>query len=125
MLQPVPGQTRENALALLELAVKTHDKTMSDQGLVGAAKRGEKLHPQINNSVASMAQVLTKEITPSNLKIAAAIRSVASTVSDRAMQKRMIAAGQIIIADTNKVISASRVLAVDCTNKARNEFLLL
>jgi len=102
LLQPIPGQTRENALELLTAGVKTLLKAIED--LTDAASKGEKLPQHISGAAAGISQV------------AAAVRAVASTVTDRAAQKRIIAAGQAVNVETLNVISVSRVLGVDNTN---------
>jgi len=93
LLQPIPGQTRENALELLTAGVKTLLKAIED--LTDAAGKGEKLPEHISASAAGIAQV------------AAAVRAVASTVTDRSAQRRIIAAGQSVNLETLNVISVS------------------
>lgn len=99
LLAGVPGQTREAGQELLALATRSLNDTL--QRLVDAAKTGGKLPTHIKDAASAVGQ------------LTGAARSMASTVTDRPTQKRVIAATKDVTADTLQLISTARVLIVD------------
>lgn len=99
LLAGVPGQTREAGQELLALATRSLLGTL--ERLVDAARTGGKLPTHIKDAAAAVGQ------------LAGAARSMASTVTDRPTQKRVILATKDVTGDTLQLISTSRVLIVD------------
>ena len=99
LLAGVPGQTREAGQELLALATRSLLTTL--ERLVDAARTGGKLPTHIKDAASAVTQ------------LAGAARSMASTVTDRPTQKRVIAATKDVTGDTLQLISTSRVLIVD------------
>lgn len=99
LLAGVPGQTREAGQELLALATRSLLTTL--ERLVDAARTGGKLPTHIKDAASAVGQ------------LAGAARSMASTVTDRPTQKRVIAATKDVTGDTLQLISTSRVLIVD------------
>jgi hypothetical protein len=102
LLTPVPGQTREGAQELLKLAADTLGKAVDD--LTGAAKQGGKLPDYVRAAAAGMNQVAT------------AARSMATTIADRATQKRIIGAAKQLTENTISIVSLGRALSADPRN---------
>eukprot|EP01125_Pyxidicula_operculata_P006605 TRINITY_DN227_c1_g1_i1.p1 TRINITY_DN227_c1_g1~~TRINITY_DN227_c1_g1_i1.p1 ORF type:complete len:2471 (-),score=884.91 TRINITY_DN227_c1_g1_i1:132-7544(-) len=102
LLTPIPGQTRENAQELLKMAADTLNKSIND--LQAAAKNGGKLPEHVKQAAAGMAQ------------LASAARSMASTVTDRNQQKRIVGSAKTLSNDTLALISLGRSLAIDKSN---------
>eukprot|EP00029_Vermamoeba_vermiformis_P010761 TRINITY_DN573_c0_g1_i1.p1 TRINITY_DN573_c0_g1~~TRINITY_DN573_c0_g1_i1.p1 ORF type:complete len:2463 (-),score=953.41 TRINITY_DN573_c0_g1_i1:48-7436(-) len=105
LLVAIPGQTRENALELMNVAIKRLEGAM--ESLVETSKRGGKLPEIVRESAAAINQV------------SAAVRTMAGTVNDRTTQKRIIAAAKLLTTDTQNLITAGRVLAIDAQNKEK------
>jgi len=80
---------------------------MAVEAMTEAASKGQRLPEHISATAAGVSQV------------AAAVRTVASTVTDRSAQKRIIQAGQLVNIESLNVISVSRVLALDHTNAGK------
>src|SRR5688500_325162 len=99
MLTPIPGQTRENALALLKMAADTMAKAADD--LSGAAKRGTPLPEPVKQGAIGMAQIAT------------AARTMASTISDRQTQKKIVGGAKELCDNTLNLIALSRALQLD------------
>jgi talin len=99
LLAGVPGQTREAGQELLALATRSLNGTL--ERLVDASRTGGKLPTHIKDAAAAVGQ------------LCGAARSMASTVTDRPTQKRVIAAAKEVTADTMQLISTARVLIVD------------
>jgi len=99
LLAGVPGQTREAGQELLALATRSLNSTL--ERLVDAARTGGKLPSHIKDAASAVGQ------------LTGAARSMASTVTDRPTQKRVIAAAKEVTFDTLQLISTARVLIVD------------
>jgi talin len=105
LLVAIHGQTRENALELMNVAIKRLEGAM--ESLVETSKRGGKLPEIVRESAAAINQV------------SSAVRTMAGTVNDRTTQKRIIAAAKLLTTDTQNLITAGRVLAIDAQNKEK------
>uniref|UniRef100_A0A6B2KW65 I/LWEQ domain-containing protein n=1 Tax=Arcella intermedia TaxID=1963864 RepID=A0A6B2KW65_9EUKA len=109
-LPRIQGQTRDNALELLAISTKAH--TQAVDNIVQASTKGEKLPSYISVCAGTISQVAT------------AVRAVASTITDREAQSRIIAAAQELNAETLNVISLCRVQAVDVSSGMKLSNLL-
>lgn len=107
LLTPIPGQTREAALALLRLATDTLNKAADD--LQQAAKTGHPLPDHVKQGAAGMAQV------------ASAARSMASTIADRQTQKRIVGAAKELSDNVLNLVALSRALHIDRANPQKQE----
>uniref|UniRef100_A0A6B2KW23 I/LWEQ domain-containing protein n=1 Tax=Arcella intermedia TaxID=1963864 RepID=A0A6B2KW23_9EUKA len=102
LFRPIPGQTRENATELLTRATKTLIRGVN--GLTLASKTGTKLPEHITNCASGISQ------------IAAAVRSVSSTIDDQDTQMKVVSAGKAVNEETLQVIDSCRQLAIDNEN---------
>lgn len=109
LLTPIPGQSRDNALALLQMASDTVNKAVDD--LCNAAKTGAPLPPHVKAGAAGMSQVAT------------AARSMASTISDRAVQKKIVGSAKELSDDAINMVALARALKIDKENPAKREAL--
>eukprot|EP01129_Flabellula_baltica_P008869 TRINITY_DN3549_c0_g2_i1.p1 TRINITY_DN3549_c0_g2~~TRINITY_DN3549_c0_g2_i1.p1 ORF type:complete len:2490 (-),score=653.15 TRINITY_DN3549_c0_g2_i1:73-6657(-) len=107
LLTPIPGQSRENAIELLNLAAKTLSTAV--ESLVGTASVGGKIPKFVSESAQGMSQV------------ASAVRAMASTISDKDSQVRLIEAAMALGHGTLNVIADSRTLAIDPKNMVKRE----
>jgi len=107
LLTPIPGQTRDNALALLRMATDTLTKAADDLG--AAAKSGAPLPDHVKQGAAGMAQV------------ASAARSMASTISDRQTQKKIVGAAKELSDNVLNLVALSRALHIDRANPQKQD----
>jgi hypothetical protein len=99
------GQTRDNALTLLNVATKTLSVTM--ESLASTAMKGGKIAKHIKDSASASGQVVL------------AVRSMAGTTTDRTTQKRIIDAAKTLVSDVLHLINAARSLTIDHENEEK------
>jgi hypothetical protein len=102
LLEHVPGQTRENSQALLNMAADTVAKAVDD--LVGAAKQSQRIPDHIKECAFGISQVAT------------AARTMASSVSEKDAQLKSIGSAKDLLDDTLDLIGLARELALDPTS---------
>eukprot|EP01130_Rhizamoeba_saxonica_P008405 TRINITY_DN3396_c0_g2_i1.p1 TRINITY_DN3396_c0_g2~~TRINITY_DN3396_c0_g2_i1.p1 ORF type:complete len:2486 (-),score=723.71 TRINITY_DN3396_c0_g2_i1:1285-8742(-) len=107
LITPIAGQSRENAIELLNLATKTLMDAIDN--IISTAKRGGRLPELVRQAATGISQVN------------AAVRAMASTIADRDSQVRVISAAKDLNEDTLELIRVGRVLAIDPKNKGKNK----
>lgn len=103
LLEVVPGQTRENSQALLNVAADTVSKAIDD--LVAAAKQSQKLPDHVKECAYGIGQV------------ASAARTMATSINDKDAQKKTIGSAKDLLDDTLNLIGLARELAFDPKNQ--------
>eukprot|EP01127_Copromyxa_protea_P016350 TRINITY_DN4836_c0_g1_i1.p1 TRINITY_DN4836_c0_g1~~TRINITY_DN4836_c0_g1_i1.p1 ORF type:complete len:2520 (+),score=654.19 TRINITY_DN4836_c0_g1_i1:831-7562(+) len=107
LLEKVPGQTRDNSQALLNMAADTIAKAVDD--LVAAAKQSQRLPDHIKECAFGIGQ------------IASAARTMATSVDDKDSQQRSIGSAKDLLDDTLSLIGLARELALDPTNVPKQQ----
>jgi talin len=98
-LTALPGQTRDDGLALLDLNVKSLNDEVEDVSAIARDPKGRKLGEA------------AKKLANSAAQVAAAVKTVASTTKDKQMQKNCLAQAKKFNRDVAAVISAARALS--------------
>jgi hypothetical protein len=107
MLAATPGQTRTQLQPVLDAALEDASEVVNN--LVDAAKNGGPLNDLIKSSAYTLSQ------------LSDAARSLASTITDRDTQGRILGSAKELIDNTLSVISMSRAIQPDTSNPTKQQ----